>query len=130
LQPILGFVRDGFRNYSFTSRSLNAAKSYNLKNAVVGTQPDISVNPALVKVSFGNLPISNNITVEKLDGEGLKFTWDTEHINDTSHYDQAMVLAYCIEKKYPVYITTGELRQTAAVNPIACTSVKSRCNLR
>ena len=112
LQPILEFVREGFRNYSFKSYGYNAAKSYNLKNAVAGTKPDIYVDPALVKVSAGDLPLSNNITVEKLDDEHLKFTWDTEHTDHTVHYDQAMVLAYCIEEGYPIYITTGELRQT------------------
>jgi hypothetical protein len=112
LQPVVKFVRDGFRNYSFNSRGFNAAKSYNLKHAVIGTAPDISIDPALVKVSFGTLPIPGNITVEKLDDEHLKFTWDPAAAEDTSFYDQAMVLAYCVEKKYPCYTTTGELRHS------------------
>ena len=111
LQPLLVFVREGFKNYSLKSRGFNAAKSYLLKNAFEGQQPDLFINPALVKVSAGDLPLSSNITAEKAGDTEIKFTWDTK-TNDTNPFDQVMMLAYNVESRKARYITTGQLRHT------------------
>src|SRR5882672_1771151 len=76
LQPLLGFVREGFKNFSPRSRGFNAAKSHLLKNAFEGLQPDISINPALVKLSAGDLPLPGDITAEKSGPSKIIFTWD------------------------------------------------------
>src|SRR6266702_4053124 len=57
LKPVVKFVREGFKGYSPLSEGFVAAKSYLLKNAFEGVAPDISINPALMKVSFGDLPL-------------------------------------------------------------------------
>ena len=55
LKPILPFVRAGFKgfNYKQDSQGYNAAKSYLLTNAIEGESPTWSVNPSLMKVSYG-----------------------------------------------------------------------------
>lgn len=110
LQPLLDFVREGFKNYSLKSRGFNAAKSYLLRNAVEGKQPNISINPALVKVSVGKLPLPADIAVGKT-GEGeITFTWNPQSIKDVSDFDQVMVLAYEVETGDASFRITGQFR--------------------
>jgi hypothetical protein len=82
-----------------------------LKNAFEGVQPGISINPALVKVSAGDLPLSDNIAVEKSGDDTIRFTWDPK-TKDTDSFDQVMMLAYDIEKGNALFRTTGQLRYT------------------
>jgi hypothetical protein len=111
LKPLLDFVREGFKGYSPRSEGFVAAKSYLLLNAVEGTQPNISINPSLVKVSHGELPSAENITVEKVAGGNLRFTWDTA-TNGGHPKDQVMLLAYDIKGKNAFYTITGQFRNT------------------
>ena len=114
LKPLLEFVREGFKDYSRQSQGFVAAKSYLLRNAFEGTAPDIIINPSLVKVSFGDLPLSGNITAE-LTGKGkLQFTWDTGPVDGASPYDQVMMLAYDIENAAASFKITGQFRNTGS----------------
>jgi hypothetical protein len=112
LQPLLDVVREGYKNHSLKSRGFNAAKSYVLKNAIEGTAPDLFINPALVKLSYGNLPISPGITVEKSGPAEIKFTWGPEIPADAHYADQVMLVAYNVEEKIARDILYGPLRGT------------------
>jgi hypothetical protein len=112
LKPLLAVVREGYKNHSLTSRGFNAAKSYVLMNAVEGTAPDFFINPALVKLSSGTLPLSTGITVEKSGPAEIKFTWDKQTPRDAHHADQAMLIAYDIEGKESNSNLYGPLRET------------------
>jgi hypothetical protein len=116
LDPLVAFVRIGFKNYSERSQGFVAAKSYLLRNAFEGVQPNISINPSLVKVSYGNLALPGNIAVTKLPDQILQFTWDTSPIPGTDPCDQAMLLAYQPEAGTHYspynYTTTGQFRKT------------------
>ncbi|MBO9571774.1 MAG: hypothetical protein J7497_06130, partial [Chitinophagaceae bacterium] len=104
LKPLLDFVRQGFKGYTPTVEGFIAAKSHLMKNAMQGTE----INPALVQVSYGDLPLAENITVEKLPGGQLKFTWDNSVTGNAHHRDQAMLLAYDIDRENVFYTTTGQ----------------------
>jgi hypothetical protein len=120
LKPLLDVVREGFKNHSFTSRGFNAAKSYVLKNAIEGTAPDFFINPALVKVSYGNLPISPGITVEKAGPGEIRFSWDPKTPKDAHDADQVMMVAYNVEEKKAYHTIYGPLRDTGtAINYVA-----------
>src|SRR5882724_11616532 len=54
LHPILDFMREGFRGYSPTVEGFLAAKSWLLKNAIKEDKDGFSVDPALMRVSFGD----------------------------------------------------------------------------
>lgn len=106
LQPLLKFVREGFKNYSFRAEGFNAAKSYLLKNAFEGVKPDIYINPALVRLSAGGLPLPSGITTaiaaEQLENgrASIEFSWDTTNISGgANHFDQVMVAAYNVAEK-------------------------------
>lgn len=128
LRPILKFVRQGFNgfNYKENSQGYNAAKSHMLLNAFEGQGPDLIINPALVKVSYGNLPLPSNISITKLDDFHLKFSWEDVVSSDRSQYDQAMLLLYDIEHGLDISLITGPFRETGeAVVKIGNTDFKS-----
>jgi len=114
LKPLLEFVREGFKGYTERVEGFIAAKSYLSKNAFEGDQPNIRINPALVKVSFGDLPLSNDIAVGLIAPGQLQFTWDGAPVAGGSPKDQVMMLAYDIEHKLASYTTTGQFRSTGS----------------
>ncbi len=111
LQPILSYVREGFRHQP--KKGYNGAKSYTLLNAIEGEPMHSHVNPALVKVSLGDLPLSKDLAVRYENGE-LIFTWNTEKPEGGSLYDQLMPLAYYQHPTHQRvrYHTTSALRKS------------------
>jgi len=105
LQPLLVFLRAGFAGYSATTVGFNAAKSYNLKNAMIQDE----VVPDLVKVSYGDLPLPETIQVALMENK-LQVNWSTEYIPGTSDKDQLMLLAYHPESRTALYEVHGAFR--------------------
>jgi len=114
LRPLLAFVREGFKGYSLQSEGFIAAKSYLLLNAFEGAPPNFTINPSLVRVSFGDLPLSNNIAVEQIAVDQLQFTWDPARVEGASPLDQAMLLAYDVENAAAYFTVTGQFRNTGS----------------
>jgi Family of unknown function (DUF6266) len=112
LRPLLGFVRQGFKGYSPTSEGFVAAKSYLLLNAVEGLAPDYVINPALVQLSFGDLPLPDDMAVGLVDDNHLEFTWERSSTAEASPFDQVMLMAYDVEDKTAYYTITGQFRHT------------------
>jgi hypothetical protein len=110
LQPILDFVREGFKKYSVRTEGFLAAKSSLLRHAFEGSSPDERINPALVKVSCGDLPLPVAGKVSYSPTGYFVFTWDTALTNDTSPDDQVMILAYDTENKDASYKIAGQFR--------------------
>lgn len=115
LQYLVDFVRQGFKGYSPTVEGFLAAKSYLLKNAMERVGSGWEVNPALMKVSVGILPLSENITVKPFAGGMLHFTWDTA-VKNGYNDDQVMLLAYNIKKQYVQHTIAGAFRQTGSTD--------------
>jgi hypothetical protein len=112
LSPLLDFVREGFRGFSQRSHGFIAAKSWLLKNSFVPDASGLRIDPALVKLSFGNLPLPANLAVNLAETGDLKFTWDPAYKDGTDRSDQIMMLAYDVEKSHAVFNTTGQLCST------------------
>jgi hypothetical protein len=110
LKPLQPFVRQGFKGYTPTVEGFLAAKSFLLKNAMEGEGQDIAVNPALMQVSFGGLPLAKNITAKLIAPGQLQFSWDTSTVEGSSNRDQVMMLAYNVNLKHAEYIIRGEFR--------------------
>ncbi len=110
LKPLLKFVRDGFRGYSQKVEGFNAAKSWVLLHAFEGDGAGRQINPALVQVSYGDLPMSANIAVEKTAAGQLLFTWDTTTPEDAHPKDQLMTLAYDSKNGKAYFNTVGQFR--------------------
>ena len=79
-----------------------------------GEAPDFRINPSKMQVSFGDLPLSDNMAVELLADGQLQFSWDTNYIDGASQFDQVMLLAYNIERNHAEFLTTGRFRSDGA----------------
>jgi hypothetical protein len=114
LQPIKEFVREGFRGFTLRphAQGFAAAKSYLSKNALEGKKPDLTINPAKVLVSYGDLPSAENMKAEKHDDMHIKFTWDNTFNEELKFKDQAMLLAYDIDNKKAFMSIFGQFRNT------------------
>ena len=111
LKPLLEFVRVGFKGYGPVVEGFIAAKSHLMKNAMEGTGAGSIINPAKVKVSFGELPLPDNIAVKLIEGNKLEFMWDAKSIpHRFAAHDQVMLLAYDIKNKKAEWTTTGQFR--------------------
>lgn len=66
------------------------------KEAIIGEQPDVSVDPALVRISAGDLVRPLNPAVEALPGQVLRVSWinSTQERKKMDHSDLAIVVAY------------------------------------
>jgi len=113
LKPVIAVVRCGFKGYSERIEGFNAAKSYLLKNAFEGEGSGIIINPALAKISIGNLPLPGDITAAKLTPSQLQVSWDTSNFSG-NRFDQVMLLAYDVETGRAVFNTTGQFRSVGS----------------
>jgi hypothetical protein len=95
LQPLLAFLRIGFKNYAPTYQGFVAAKSYNSRNALKENEDGSTyVDPALALLSFGTLTLPQSMSMER-HGDEIVVSWSKE-----GHYqgiDLAMLLAYIPE---------------------------------
>lgn len=112
LSPIVDYVRSGFNGFTYKEKSqgFTAAKSYLLTHAFEGEGAELKINPALVKVSYGTLPLATNIKLTLQEKNQLKFTWENTWTPGMKSYDQVMLLAYDINNKQANMITTGAFR--------------------
>jgi hypothetical protein len=109
LQPLLDFVRVGFKGYSEKAEGFNAAKSYVLRNAVKNENGVVSIDPSLVQLSHGDLPLPSHISVTQQPDKTLLFEWDP-HENGGDRYDQIMVVLYNLKTRQAICHTTGQFR--------------------
>lgn len=114
LKPLKDFVRQGFKGYTPTVEGFVAAKSYLMKNAMEGSGAESVINPSLVKVSHGDLPVSENISVSRIADDQFQFTWDTKIPAGASEKDQVMLLAYDIKSEFATWSLTGQFRSTGS----------------
>jgi hypothetical protein len=112
LKPLLFILRVGFNGYSRTVEGYNAAKSYNLKNALTLVKENYELDPAKILVSYGNLLLPENLTCS-LHGRELHFTWDYTNRGDGDHpKDRTLLLAYDPKSTmYPDYTLSGACRE-------------------
>ncbi|SMC44921.1 DUF6266 family protein [Pedobacter africanus] len=114
LKPILPFINVGFElEAAGTDKNPhNIATAYNVKHALQGEYPNISIDYSRVMVSMGALP-SALTPAASVTGTLLTFTWGVAADMDWSiKNDRAMLLIYCPELGKAVYSFSGTRRST------------------
>jgi len=88
----LGYGR--LARHKVTAYNLAVQQIY--KEAIVGEYPNISVDPALVRISAGDLVRPLNPAAESLDDQVLRVSWtdNTRERTKSDHSDLAIVVAY------------------------------------
>ncbi len=107
LRVITPFLRVGFHNYAPTYEGFVAAKSYNSKNAIVGTFPNFVIDPALVRVSFGKLPQATEAAAVCEEPQKIKFTWSG---GADALDERCMIMVYDTVNGRAIYDTAGPKR--------------------
>ena len=96
LSPSLDVIRAGFRlAVAGTDKNeYNEAVSYNKKNAIQGTYPNISLDYTRVLMSMGTLPVAIHPTISQTDDK-VTFNWEvTEDQKYQYANDRAMLVVY------------------------------------
>lgn len=111
VKPVLEFVKTGFRNYGAYEQSFNAAKAYIKMNALREESGEISVDPALARVSMGPLKNPQDLQVSLLEDRLLQFSWDPALEDRMSPRDRIMMLAYKTSSGKAVFKVDGPFRR-------------------
>ncbi len=114
LKPLVHFVRIGFKNYSPTVRGFNAAKSLLMKNAMEKTDTGFVIHPSKVMVSWGDLPLPENLRMGEVENNKLPIYWEPGVKDWRSSHDQCMLLAYNVERKIDLMVLNGQFRDTGS----------------
>jgi hypothetical protein len=131
LLPLSGFIRIGFKDYAIRMTALNAAFSYNLRNALQGTYPAYTINYANALVARGNLaPALNPVASSTIAGTIL-FNWDnnSDEMN-ANPTDLTLIVVYNPSKNQAVFQqnTSERADETQSVTvPISFTGDQVQC---
>lgn len=94
LAPISDLVKVGFKDYFTPTGGYRGALSYTLKMAVVSDDAGVYVDPALFKISGGDLPPAADALVSLENGDKLNFSWNTSIPQGAKPSDQMILLVY------------------------------------
>lgn len=113
LCAITPYVREGFKTFSSDYTPFNAAMSYNLRHAVTGEMPALSIDHGRALVARGTLMPAFNASATLADGK-LTLSWtDNSGMGDACADDIAMPLAYNKARGEAVYALNGGARADA-----------------
>lgn len=111
LCAIVPYVRTGYKQLAQEYSAFNAAMSYLLRHAVVGSGRDIAMDYERVLVARGTLMPVLNAAVAKEEGK-LSFSWDDNSgMGDALDTDLAMPLAYNKARGEAIYLSAGAARK-------------------
>ena len=104
LQPLTQFVRIGWREFAVKMTAMNAAFSYTIQNAILGTYPNFTINYPNALVSKGNLaPALNQASASTVAGTVL-FTWtDNSDEMGAATTDTSLLVVYNPVKNQAVF---------------------------
>ncbi|MFA7688186.1 MAG: DUF6266 family protein [Moheibacter sp.] len=114
LQPNLGFIQVGYKNYTNKKSQFNSAMSYILNNAITGTSPlDYAIDYSLALLSRGMLSSALNGTTDLTTAGQVDFSWDDNSTDSNANAtDKSMLVVFNSDKTESVYITEGPDRST------------------
>ncbi len=99
MKPVADFVKYGFKNYGVSDVGYRSAVSYALNNnAVQGAYPKQFIDPSLIRVTGGELPVPASASAVLEEGNCIRFTWDKGNVESIRRNDQAMLLVYSPKK--------------------------------
>ena len=107
VQPMSALLEVTFIDYAVRKTGINSAFSYIYENAVTGVFPDFAINYSNVLVSRGIMPNVLGPTVVSGAGSTLSWNWTDGGGSGTQPTDQAVLVAYCPERKQVIFITNG-----------------------
>ena len=98
LGPIIPFLNETKKTVDIDLTGYNKAFSYNVKNAIAGTYPDLIINYNTVLLSRGDLPNVRSVEIESLSHGEITCRWtDNSGTGLAGPGDKAFLAVYCPE---------------------------------
>jgi hypothetical protein len=119
LRPMTGLLRMGWKMYAHRQSPINAAMSYAIANAVMGTYPNYTIDPSKILISRGGLTPALNASATASAGASVIFDWDDNSGSSTAKAnDKALLVVVNPEKSEAVFDAEGAVRSdtTMSVN--------------
>lgn len=107
LRPFGEIFKFSFHDRKQRRTGANMAFRENYRVAIAGSYPELYVDPSLVKIASGRIPLPYNLRAgSELPGR-IDFSWEPER--DYRDLDKAVLVAYCEERREVIY-TIGAMR--------------------
>jgi hypothetical protein len=95
LTPVNGLLNMTFAHLAVQMSPFNKAFSYNIKNAITGSGPDLAIDYSMALISRGDLPNAESVAVLSPSPAFLQFTWnDNTGKGKATDKDKAFVAVY------------------------------------
>ena len=115
LKPLTPFLRIGFKNEAVGMTGFNAAMSYTVKNALMGTYPVYEIDYTKALVSMGTLPGALNPAVTSTTTGKIEYTWeDNSSDTNASPTDKALLVVYNPTRSQAVTVVDGNTRTSGS----------------
>ncbi len=116
LQPLVGFLRVGYKLYAIKMTQFNSAMSYILKNAVAGTYPNYTIDYPNVLVSRGTLTKAEGTALTSPQEAQVVVTWtDNSGTGDAKATDKTLLVVVSENKDESVYEIDGAIRSAGTL---------------
>nr|WP_121271289.1 DUF6266 family protein [Pedobacter schmidteae] len=99
LSPLKDLLKVGFKGYGTKTGGYRSAVSYTRKVALVADDAGFYIDPALLKVSGGNLPQAASPSVAYESPLKIKFNWNISDVPYEFSSDQVLLVVYDMEEK-------------------------------
>src|ERR1700733_7638084 len=100
LIPVKGLLNISFAHLAYRMFGFHKGFSYNVKAAILGIRPDLSIDYPRVLLSRGDLAKAESATVSALSPHILQFNWiDQSGAGNARETDQVFVAVFSPEKK-------------------------------
>ena len=110
LKPMTPLLRTGWKLFGRRQSPFNAAMSYTLANAVIGTYPDYSIDVSKVLISRGNLQSASNATAAAKTGS-IEIVWgNNSGIGSAKQTDKALIAILNLERGEAITLDAGAER--------------------
>lgn len=120
LKPLSQFLRVGFKGYEVKMSGINAAFSYDIKNAITGTYPSQAIDYPNARVAMGDLASALNQVASSTVAGTVKFDWEdnTGEIGASTD-DKTLLVIYNPSQNQAVTVNKlaerGDATQTVTV---------------
>jgi hypothetical protein len=98
LQPIISFLNETKKTADIDLTGYNKAFSYNVKNAIAGSYPDLMIDFNMVLLTRGDLPNIKSSQAESLSSGQITIHWtDNSGTGLARSNDRMFIAVYCKE---------------------------------
>lgn len=104
LIPVKELLNTSFAHLAYRMSGFHKGFSYNVKAAILGTRPDLSIDYTKVLLSRGDLAKAESATATALSPHTLQFNWiDQSGTGNARATDQVFVAVFCSENNSWIY---------------------------